>query len=352
MILASVDSGWVNDAIRTFFAMIDSAIYSMIAVVYRILLYLSDYQLFTNQILYNFSQRIYSLLGMIMLFKVTFSFITYIVNPDAFLDKSKGVSKVIQNILITLVLLMVTPYAFSLLRELQSAIIDDQIIPKFFLSQKGTNVDTIMEENEFFISSACNKLKSDDGKAIQMSQAKSTEDLITILMFRPFYQPYDPSTEGVNGEIKVPDSYCRRYTSATIKAYLRQSIYHAEYPINNGSDDNEVYMIDYKVFLSSVVGVVGLLILVSFCFDVAIRVIKLGFLQIIAPIPIISYIDPNSSKNGMFKKWLQQVGSTWLSVFIRLAAFFFALFVIQLLADNDFGTEFGDDSGWVILFQV
>ena len=46
MILASQNSGWVNDAIRSFFAMLDAAIYSAITVVYRILLYLSDFQLY------------------------------------------------------------------------------------------------------------------------------------------------------------------------------------------------------------------------------------------------------------------------------------------------------------------
>ena len=373
MILAAQNSGWVNDAIRSFFAMLDSAIYSAITVVYRVILYLSDFQLFSNQVLYTFSQRVYSLLGLIMLFKVTFSFITYIVNPDAFLDKQKGVSKVIQNILISLVMLIAAPFAFSLLRDFQSAIIDDQIIPKFFLSQKGSNVDTIMEENKFYISPVCTKVNDpnleedeeneNEDKTYQMATAASTEDLITIMMFRPFFQPYDPYKVGISHDILIPDFYCRSYTSATLDMYLVPSNYHAEYSLGDSSfldeaikdkvDESEnVYMIDYKVFLSTIVGIVGLLVLVSFCFDVAIRVIKLGFLQIIAPIPIISYIDPNSAKNGMFKKWLQQVGSTWLSVFIRLAALFFCLFVIQIIAAENFGAEFEEDKAWVILLLI
>ena len=343
------DTSWVNNAIRTFFSMIDGAVYSAIAIVYRILLYLSDYQLFTNETLYAFSQRVYSLLALVMIFKISFSLINYVVNPDAFLDKEKGVSKLIQNILISLAMLIAAPFCFSLLRDLQSAIIDDQIIPKFFLKQKGQNADMIVEENKFYISDMCSKLETGDPG---MATADSTEDLIAIMMFKPFFQPYDPFDDNINVELEVPEFYCTAYLSSDVRTYLQPSIYNAYYDVKDTNDeDNRVYMIDYKVFLSSVTGIVGLLVLISFCFDVAVRVIKLAFLQIIAPIPIISYIDPSSSKNGMFKKWLQQVGTTWLSVFVRLAAFFFALYVIQLVATNDFG-EFEDDKTWVILFLI
>ena len=66
---------------------------------------------------------------------------------------------------------------------------------------------------------------------------------------------------------------------------------------------------------------------------------KLGFLQLISPIPIISYIDPSSSKNGMFSKWLKEVGKTYADLFIRLGAVYFAITLIAALMQNsDLGT--------------
>ena len=59
-------------------------------------------------------------------------------------------------------------------------------------------------------------------------------------------------------------------------------------------------LFNYTPIISSIcAGIVAWIILL--CIDVSVRVVKLGFLQLIAPIPIISYIDPQSSKDGMFK---------------------------------------------------
>ena len=69
------------------------------------------------------------------------------------------------------------------------------------------------------------------------------------------------------------------------------------------------------------------LLLINFCMDVAVRSIKLAFLQLVAPIPIISYIDPKSGKDGLFKKWYDMCFKTYLSLFIRLLALYFAIYI-------------------------
>ena len=50
------------------------------------------------------------------------------------------------------------------------------------------------------------------------------------------------------------------------------------------------------------------------------------------PIAIVSYIDPNSAKKGIFAKWLKQVVSTYLSLFVRI--FVFALASVILASFN------------------
>ena len=67
--------------------------------------------------------------------------------------------------------------------------------------------------------------------------------------------------------------------------------------------------------------------------DVAVRSLKLAFFQLIAPIPILSYIDPKSGKDGLFKKWYEMCFKTFLSLFIRLLALYFAVYVISKVAD-------------------
>jgi hypothetical protein len=51
----------------------------------------------------------------------------------------------------------------------------------------------------------------------------------------------------------------------------------------------------------------------------------------IAPIPILSYCDPKSGKDGMFGKWLKMCKNTYLDLFIRLFALYFGIYVISLV---------------------
>ena len=72
----------------------------------------------------------------------------------------------------------------------------------------------------------------------------------------------------------------------------------------------------------------------SMCVDVSIRVFKLIILQMVAPIPIISYMDPKQAKDGAFSKWLKLTIKVWAEVFIRLFVIYFILLVIEELIGN------------------
>jgi hypothetical protein len=103
------------------------------------------------------------------------------------------------------------------------------------------------------------------------------------------------------------------------------------------NDDEGGFVINYALFMSTIVGVATLYILLLFCIDIAIRSVKLGFLEMIAPIPILSYIDPKSSKDkGMFHQWYKMCVSTYLSLFLRLFALFMGIYVITMIAGNGY----------------
>ena len=113
---------WFTDILNMFFTFLDRIVYGLITVLYELLLYLANLDLFgmseitnpaaTDNVIITFGNRVYVLLGIFMLFKVSFSILQYMVNPDAFSDKSKGFGKMITNILISLVLIVVIPYIF------------------------------------------------------------------------------------------------------------------------------------------------------------------------------------------------------------------------------------------------
>lgn len=345
------------DLIRSIFSALDSAIYSLISLFYNTLMDLANSTFINTSDVSAVSIRIYSLLGIFMLFKVSFSMINFIINPDAISDKDKGGAKLIKNVIITLFLVIMVPFGFDFLRDAQSAILNDQIIPKMIL---GT-------ESEADFSNASLELYIDSGACNEVGSAKTEDigDYISLLAFRPFFQiERKPGVGIVEDYDRIKQSYCsgtKTYSmdenlgierTATVSSLLESNVYNSP---TGRITTNHLYTVNYKWFLSTAVGVVVALLFLSFCFDTAVRMIKLAFLELIAPIPIISYIDPKSGKDGMFKKWYKEVVKTWASLFIRLAAVFFAIFIISLLADN--GVTINDANGdtrtanmWIDLF--
>lgn len=324
-----MEKEWGTNLIHSFFATIDKAVYGLIATIYQIILDLASAEIISSTSIEEIYMRIYALLGIFMLFKITFSFVNYIINPDSFTDKTKGVQNLIKNVIIVLVMIIITPFAFDKLYQAQDAILQDNIISNLVM---GTNE----LDREFSISTVCSST----------AKAASDGDYLALVTFRPFYQIDSDQI----GELQRSESemflkrYCSEYQEQTVSRYLVSTIY-------NAAPSNDVYFVDYKYFLSTIVGIFVCLVLISFAFDIGVRTIKLAFLQIIAPIPIMSYVDPASSKNGMFSKWLKQVGSTWVSLFVRLFALFFAILIISKfdVAIIKQSTS-GQHMFWVMLF--
>ena len=89
--------GWLETIFRTLLFWLDSIVYKFIPTVYNLLVNIAETSIFSEDVFTLFSNRIYTLLGVFMLFKVSFSILTYIVDPDAFTDKNKGFGKLISN---------------------------------------------------------------------------------------------------------------------------------------------------------------------------------------------------------------------------------------------------------------
>ena len=88
--------------------------------------------------------------------------------------------------------------------------------------------------------------------------------------------------------------------------------------------------------------------MVSFIVDAAIRVFKLAILKLIAPVPILSYIDPKTEST--FQNWLKMIGTTFADLFIRLGILNLIIFFIKELDSNGFGLHLDDATGIVPIF--
>ena len=345
---------WLETIFRTLLFWLDSIVYKFIPTVYNLLVNIAETSIFSEDVFTLFSNRIYTLLGVFMLFKVSFSILTYIVDPDAFTDKNKGFGKLISNIIITLVLLILTPFIFTYAMELQGIILKDNLIGKLF-STNGVNTTVV----------------ADPGNTMAYETFKAFYYFDVDRYKFNFYEEGDPgytsqcvkavasninfdcvkSIEGIDD-----DSLERLKKNLTYSHHTSSINVYMDVGIAIMRDSNDDYVMTYTSVFSTLTGVVMILLLIVFCFDIAVRGVKLGFLRMLAPVPIISRIDPKKGKE-VFDKWVKTCMSTYFDLFIRLLAIYFAIFVITQIIDLRFtdavtGQEIGQINPFVKVFII
>lgn len=322
-----------SNAFRMIFAFLDSILFNFFIMVYNLFYEMIGVNIFDNDMLEKFSSRIYFMLGLFMLLKLSFSFLSYAVNPDNISNKDTGVGKLITNTFVVLILIGTTPFIFSKAMEFQKIIIDDNIIPNIILGVAPEKVSPSFQRNV-----GSNMAYKVAFSFITPNKAELKE------LSAACKNPIVPNSENISGSELEPNCYeaLLSVSKNTITADIyRSAIKFGDYSglydwdVYTGISKNsgDIYVFNYLALVSTLVIGTLILLFIGFTMDVALRMIKLGFLQLMAPVAIISYIDPKSSKNGAFSKWVKACVGTYADLFIRLIAVNFAIFVVGLVSE-------------------
>lgn len=338
---------WLFKMFKNLFFILDSAILNFIPRIYDLLISISRTSILSQADIKDFSDRIQLLLGIFMLFKVSFSLIMYVVNPDDFSDQSKGIGKLAQNTVISLVLLVIVPYIFVMAYRLQVLILEDNTLARLILpdSGSGSNVSYINTAGDdmafsimlpFFSPNTSLTLSDNDmTSCVSLYTASKDGDGKTTIdenckkaIKEAFYGSRDKY------EARKADDEAQTYATNYIEGIQNRSLgltFRIQAATQTYTPDGgeEQFVIDYPWPFTTIVAAIVVLLLVNFCLDIGLRSVKLAFLQLIAPIPIISYMDPKSGKDGLFGKWYKMCISTYISLFVRLAALYFGVYLIS-----------------------
>lgn len=356
------------DLIRLIFGVLSRYVYDFIAkitdIFYDIALVLNVNGEGISKLANNITDKLFVVILIYMIFRGTITMLSYLVDPESFQDKSKGGATFIKKVLISIVLLISINPIFNLLGTIQADIIDSDIVTNLF---NGNKTNTVFEtdggQTIYFMSMSP---RCDDGYLVATF---SKGEHLSLETLKPFIQPYGQTdmanligepvyycgadmTDLFNGNYNDykyidsdPDSTYQTMSGilsprTSAMDYLGPSVYNS----TNGTwPDQHEYNIDFNFFFCLVVGIVILLVLISFTFDVVIRAFNLVVLKVLAPVPIIAYMSPKGKDAEMLGIWIKKVISTWASLFIRLIALEFALAIISIicdggvLPDNSFG---------------
>lgn len=314
------------DTFRSILFNINSGIYTIVSLIFDLFFDITGYTMFDNEMIKGLFNRLFVVIGVFMLFKLCVSFISYLVNPESMKDKEKGIGKLFGRLITMLILLYVlmpmndfnlwgdadtdakyqaNGILFGALYDFQSRVINDGAISELILGENlsvngnvknlniGKNVSNTIHKAFFAEAGSCDEIAKE-----KVENAKNKDDLELIL----------------NDEC----------TSGNYAGY---------------------YIFEYNGIIALIVGIGVLVIVFLFCFDVAVRMIKLGILRLLSPIPAISYIDPKSSRDGMFANYIKTLTSTYLDLFLRLAIIYLVIFILADIAQRNENLFTGSTGG-------
>lgn len=310
--------------------LIDGIVYTFIDWVYQIIMILAEGNILNNNdIVSQLVNRIYLIIGVIVLFLVAYSLLRAMVNPDEALKGKESPIKIIQNVIISIALVAFIPTIFDFALGFQESLLQQNTLGRLILGPSYTVDDVPIYES--------NDLLSKGG--FEMGKT------VLTAFFHPNYAlGYCSEAFPVTGvdckeEVTMSEGWISdiaSWNNQKLDEWWEKEI---ETPRNflNLTQANKTVAngtISYTPIISTACGILVVVVLLSYCVNIAIRLVKLAVLELIAPLPILARIIPKEEVKKVFNNWLKTTLSTYLELFIRLGILYFIIFIIRLITDN------------------
>lgn len=320
-------SNFITSGLMSVLLFIDGIIYNFIRYIYEIFIFLAKINLFSEDDYNGIVQRIYIILGVVMLFVMAYSLLKAVINPDDFAKGDTSFPNLIKNVVISLVIITVLPTIFTVAFNIQAAVLNSDVIPKIILADSAFSSDDITQKGGNTI--AFNTFKAFFRPDEDFCRSKlgnngnlSTEEIEECAGMIEINQSWVEAWFAVGNPQTLKDVY------NNVLEFNDSFINFAQF--SDAADDRSV---EYTAIISTLVGLALFILILSYCIDLATRVIKLMFFQIIAPIPVICRVLPGDKKK-VFDSWMKETLSTFLEVFVRVAIMYLGVFMITLVVEK------------------
>lgn len=322
-----------------FISALDWVAYLLLSVAYTIFVAVSQLDLFSAETageIYNtITARFYSALSVIMIFVFAYFLIMMIIDPDG--GQKKASTQMVKDVVFSIILVIVLPTIFGYMSLFQKHVLTNNTIGALILGSNGT-VDTspgkqisMIVFTAFFHPQGTMYADYFDnngefiGKDNAISKCKGPnkvdgEDVSTN---------EDVCTAWAEGLEKWTNSESWGIGEISGKAKLRDTV----------GDEGGM---EYLWVLSTVAAIAVAYFFFSYTLDVGTRAVKLGFLQLIAPVPVMLKMFPQTKKT--FDTWFAEIKKCYLEIFLRVAVIFFIVLLCTMVPQF-IGTIFGSTTG-------
>lgn len=394
--------------LRKFFIWLDQVAFGFIDDAYNLILGFATGDFITTDDVMGIIRNMYVIVGIVALFRIALLLINALIDPEKLFEKGKGLGNILVRTVLMLVILVISPFLFKEVFELQNHIMKSNVIPKLIVGSETNSVtgenagkqiknialSTLIPVNHKFVL----KVDSVTGEPLSDSEQANPGDKKFIYLYEMTYDSqgnaqkiYDDdgkiitnpdfneenSTDKTGGYLfneatcttdnckRAVNKYNKLYMSgdmdvSELKKYINTSV---KIPVDSNGDETTEsnassyeteYVYNYMILLTTVTGVFITYILFSFALDIAIRVFELATLQILSPLFIVTFVDPKSASSGPFNKWLKAFGNSYAGLFIRIAAVCLLIFLISWINNYDIldNSYLADQSGLAKLLLI
>ena len=282
------------------------AIYNLVATMFELFSMLSKVTAIDKNVYVNIIENFYLLIGVVMLFIIAFYLLKAMINPDDNKETSTG-GKIVKNFITSVIILLILPTIFNFAFSFQFAVVDYNTIGRMF----------------GYINSA-------DTMA---NAGNSMANSVFTAFFTPSRQHC--TNEGLEDDF---DECAKTITAgaddlSTVISDVNKTGYFSSYSrFGENVARNEI---DFNFLIALFGGFYLLYVIFSFCLDLGVRLVKLVFYQIIAPIPVFLRVVPEGKLSNTFNDWVKITITCYLEVFIRLFIIFFGVYLISAFTSNE-----------------
>lgn len=364
---------FIMDAIKEGFIGIiltlDTLIYGLIGGAFKIFMALAGARLLTSDAYYEIANKLYVVIGVLMLFVLSYSILRGIVDPDPGKNSKDTLGPgMIKRVVIAVLGLALAPSIFSLMYQGQGLFLEQDVLGKIFFrienTEKVPSVDGEINPDEYVkqiggsvtatsLWQAFFHPAPDSGKEAKDITVDATKYFVKgaaygagcaagiIILASTGWTGIGLLIGGAVTAAACAAAVVNMYAGNEAASYDNLSLADA-YNLTSGGETFGIYTaflasytddgyIEYLFGISTIAGAFALYAFISFSIDMGIRAAKLAYLQIIAPIPLIMQVLPKFKEN--FNKYISAVISTFLEVFVRISVVYVVVYIICHLSD-------------------
>ncbi len=358
----NTDPSIASDLIRSLFAVFDSIAATILAAIYKVFFLVANATIISGDVIKVFYSRIQLILGILMIFKLAMSILNIIINPDVVKDQKQGPGKMVTRIVVALFMLtLVIPInipnaaenslnayindhgiLFGFLYKAQNSILSENILAKLILGTSSDRTKDDMDVNNL----------SDIGNAMAST-------ILKVFVRINVYDDTAPACDNASEDEPCSNTVCPAEVNASHYAEDDVSPQTILFHLNDAcgglkrlSTQQERYAFAYTPVIGPIVMIIMAIIITGFTVDIAVRAIKLAVLRLVAPVPIISYINPPKQGGGAFDNWTKSLLSTYVDLFVRLAIVYFGLFLIQIVMNGGLDIFGSNAQGFTFTYGI